>query len=61
MELIYGTRDKSIVVDDNELERLIEHDKDFDYSNDYYCELYCKYRIELPVVKNRELVTIRIP
>ena len=61
MELIYGTRDKSIVVDDNELERLIEHCKDFDYSNDCYCELCRKYRNELPVVKNREFVTIRIP
>jgi hypothetical protein len=55
MELIYGTRVKSIVVDDNELERLIEHDKDFDYSNDNYYELCRKYRNEFAAVKNRRV------
>jgi ABC-type Fe3+-hydroxamate transport system substrate-binding protein len=61
MELIYGTRVKSIVVDDNELERLIEHVKDFDYSNDYYYELCGKYRNELPAVKNRRVYNDKNP
>lgn len=61
MELIYGTRGKSIVVDDNELERLIEHDKHFDYSNDYCDELYRKYRNELPAVKNRRVYNDKTP
>ncbi len=61
MELINGTRDKSIVVDDNELERLIEHNKDFEYSNDYYYELCRKYRNELPAVKNRRVYNDKNP
>ena len=57
----HGTRDKSIVVDDNELERLIEHCKDFGYSNDNCDESYPKYRNEFAAVKNRRVYDDKNP
>jgi hypothetical protein len=53
--------DKSIVADNNELEQLREYDKDFDYFNDNYDELYRKYRNEFVAVKNRRIFNHKSP
>ncbi len=53
--------DKSIAVDDKEFERLIEYDKDFDYFNDNYDELYRKFRNEFVAVKNQRIYNDKNP
>jgi hypothetical protein len=53
--------DKSIVIDNNELEQLREYDKDFDYFNDNYDEFYRKYRNEFVAVKNRRIFNHKNP
>ena len=53
--------DNSIVVDNDDLEQIREYDKDFDYFNDNYDELYRKHRNEFVAVKNRRIFNHKNP
>jgi hypothetical protein len=53
--------DNGIVIDNDELEQLREYDKDFDYFNDNYDELYRKHRNEFVAVKNRRIFNHKNP